>query len=131
MAHAERLAQDPAPREAAVEYATVSRPGVAVSGMPLENRRAMLSSLAVSADRLGYDGFFLPETWAYDTTVLRAEAAVRTERITLGTGILGVWNRSAATIAGRGHAGVDLERPLCAGPGCQHAAACRGAGRSS
>jgi len=77
----------------------MSRPRVAVSVMPLENRRATLSSLAVAADRLGYDGFFLPETWAYDTTVLLAEAAVRTARITLGTGILGVWNRSAATIA--------------------------------
>jgi alkanesulfonate monooxygenase SsuD/methylene tetrahydromethanopterin reductase-like flavin-dependent oxidoreductase (luciferase family) len=67
--------------------------------MPLENRHATFVALATTADRLGYDGFFLPETWAYDTTVLLAEAAVRTERITLGTGILGVWNRSAATIA--------------------------------
>src|SRR6185503_14982808 len=67
--------------------------------MPLENRREVLLSLAMAADRLGYDGYFLPETWAYDITVLLAEAAVRTERITLGTGILGVWNRSAATLA--------------------------------
>jgi alkanesulfonate monooxygenase SsuD/methylene tetrahydromethanopterin reductase-like flavin-dependent oxidoreductase (luciferase family) len=67
--------------------------------MPLENRHATFVTLSTTADRLGYDGFFLPETWAYDTTVLLAEAAVRTERITLGTGILGVWNRSAATIA--------------------------------
>jgi alkanesulfonate monooxygenase SsuD/methylene tetrahydromethanopterin reductase-like flavin-dependent oxidoreductase (luciferase family) len=67
--------------------------------MPLENRRDVLLSLATAADRLGYDGYFLPETWAYDTTVLLAEAAVKTERITLGTGILSVWNRSAATIA--------------------------------
>jgi alkanesulfonate monooxygenase SsuD/methylene tetrahydromethanopterin reductase-like flavin-dependent oxidoreductase (luciferase family) len=67
--------------------------------MPLENRRETLVSLATSADRLGFDGYFLPETWAYDITVLLAEAAVRTRRITLGTGILGVWNRSAATIA--------------------------------
>ncbi len=67
--------------------------------MPLENRRETLLSLATTADRLGYDGYFLPETWAYDITVLLAEAAVRTQRITLGTGILGVWNRSAATLA--------------------------------
>jgi len=32
-------------------------------------------------------------------TVLLAEAAVRTTRIALGTGIVGIWNRSAATIA--------------------------------
>jgi alkanesulfonate monooxygenase SsuD/methylene tetrahydromethanopterin reductase-like flavin-dependent oxidoreductase (luciferase family) len=67
--------------------------------MPLENRRQTLMALATGAERLGFDGYFLPETWAFDTTVLLAEAAVRTERITLGTGILGVWNRSAATIA--------------------------------
>jgi alkanesulfonate monooxygenase SsuD/methylene tetrahydromethanopterin reductase-like flavin-dependent oxidoreductase (luciferase family) len=67
--------------------------------MPLENRREVLLALATSADRLGYEGYFLPETWAYDTTVLLAEAAVKTERIRLGTGILSVWNRSAATIA--------------------------------
>jgi len=67
--------------------------------MPLENRREAIIDLATDADRLGYDGFFLPETWAYDITVLLAEAAARTSRITLGTGILGVWNRSAATVA--------------------------------
>jgi hypothetical protein len=77
----------------------VNRARVAVSVMPLENRHDVLVALATAADRLGYDGFFLPETWAYDTTVLLAEVAVRTERLALGTGILGVWNRSAATIA--------------------------------
>lgn len=74
-------------------------PRIAISVMPLENRRETLLSLATSADRLGYDGFFLPETWVYDITVLLAEIALKTERITLGTGILGVWNRSAATMA--------------------------------
>ena len=72
---------------------------IAVSVMPLETRRETLIGLATEADRLGYDGFFMPETWAFDMTVLLAEAAVRTQRITLGTGILGIWNRSAATIA--------------------------------
>ena len=67
--------------------------------MPLENRREVLVSTAVAADRLGFDGYFLPETWAYDVTVVLAEAATKTARVTLGTGILGVWNRSAATIA--------------------------------
>jgi alkanesulfonate monooxygenase SsuD/methylene tetrahydromethanopterin reductase-like flavin-dependent oxidoreductase (luciferase family) len=72
---------------------------VAVSVMPLENRREALIGLATAADRLGYDGYFLPETWAYDITVILAEAAVRTERIGLGTGIVSVWSRSAGTIA--------------------------------
>jgi alkanesulfonate monooxygenase SsuD/methylene tetrahydromethanopterin reductase-like flavin-dependent oxidoreductase (luciferase family) len=67
--------------------------------MPLENRYDVAIRLATEGDRLGYDGFFMPETWAFDMTVLLAEAAVRTERITLGTGILGIWNRSAATVA--------------------------------
>ena len=41
----------------------------------------------------------MPETWAHDITVLLAEVALKTERIGIGTGILGVWNRSPATIA--------------------------------
>jgi alkanesulfonate monooxygenase SsuD/methylene tetrahydromethanopterin reductase-like flavin-dependent oxidoreductase (luciferase family) len=72
---------------------------IGVSVMPLETRRETVIGLATEADRLGYDGFFLPETWAFDVTVLMAEAAVRTQRITIGTGILGIWNRSAATVA--------------------------------
>jgi len=72
---------------------------IGVSVMPLENRREVLIGVATEADRLGYDGFFMPETWAFDMTVLLAEAAVRTERIAVGTGVLGIWNRSAATVA--------------------------------
>ena len=49
-----------------------------VSVMPLENRHEVLIDLATEADRIGYDGFFMPETWAFDMTVLLAEAAVRT-----------------------------------------------------
>lgn len=75
------------------------RTRIGVSVMALETRRDAIISLATEADRLGYDGFFLPETWSYDMTVLLAEAAVRTSRIALGTGIIGIWNRSAATIA--------------------------------
>src|SRR6185503_12376471 len=67
--------------------------------MPLENRREVLVSTALTADRLGYHGYYLPETWAYDTTIVLAEAALKTERIGIGTGILGVWNRSAGTLA--------------------------------
>lgn len=74
-------------------------PRIGVSVMPLENRREVVIGLATEADRLGYNGFFMPETWAFDMTVLLAEAAVRTHRIAVGTGILGIWNRSAATIA--------------------------------
>src|SRR5262249_49285851 len=75
------------------------RPRIGLSVMPLETRREAILALATEGDRLGYDGFFMPETWGYDMTVLLAEAAARTTRITLGTGILGIWNRSAATIA--------------------------------
>ena len=74
-------------------------PRIGLSVMPLETRRDAIIGLAADGDRLGYDGFFMPETWGYDMTVLLAEAAVRTRRITLGTGILGIWNRSAATVA--------------------------------
>jgi alkanesulfonate monooxygenase SsuD/methylene tetrahydromethanopterin reductase-like flavin-dependent oxidoreductase (luciferase family) len=72
---------------------------LAVSVMPLENRREMVLHLAAGAERLGYDAVYLPETWSWDVTVLLGEIAARTERIGLGTGILGVWGRSAAQIA--------------------------------
>ena len=74
-------------------------PRIGLSVAPMETRREAILALATEGDRLGYDGFFLPEAWAYDITVLLAEAAARTTRITLGTGIVGLWNRSAATIA--------------------------------
>ena len=67
--------------------------------MPLENRREQFVTLATLADELGYDGVMFPETWSYDITVLLAELAVKTRRVRLGTSILGVWSRSAATIA--------------------------------
>lgn len=72
---------------------------LALTLMPLENRREVCLTLASSAERAGYDGFFLPETWSWDITVLLGEIAARTHHITLGTGILGIWGRSPATIA--------------------------------
>jgi alkanesulfonate monooxygenase SsuD/methylene tetrahydromethanopterin reductase-like flavin-dependent oxidoreductase (luciferase family) len=67
--------------------------------MPLETRREAIAHVATTADRLGYDAFFLPEVWAYDGPVLLAELATRTRRIRLGTGIVNVWSRTAAAIA--------------------------------
>jgi alkanesulfonate monooxygenase SsuD/methylene tetrahydromethanopterin reductase-like flavin-dependent oxidoreductase (luciferase family) len=72
---------------------------LAVSVMPLENRREQFLTLATVGERLGYAAMLLPETWAYDVTIVLAEAAVKTERICVGSAILGVWNRSAATLA--------------------------------
>jgi alkanesulfonate monooxygenase SsuD/methylene tetrahydromethanopterin reductase-like flavin-dependent oxidoreductase (luciferase family) len=67
--------------------------------VPLENRLPAILSTLTTAERLGYDTFFQNETWAFDATLLLAEAAARTTRLGLATAILGVWNRSAATIA--------------------------------
>lgn len=72
---------------------------LSVAVTPLENRREALVGLATLADELGYTGVLLPEAWAWDITVLLAEMAVKTRRVKLGTGIAGVWNRSAATLA--------------------------------
>ena len=72
---------------------------VAVSLMPLETRREAIVRAATGADHLGYDGFFLPETWAHDTTALLAEAAVRTRRIRLGSGL----GEEEAVEIGRAH----------------------------
>lgn len=86
----------------------VSPPPLAVSVMPLETRRETLLAVATGAERFGFDAFFLPETWAFDTLVVLAEAAVRTERVRLGTGIVSVWGRSAGTLAMAAAALADL-----------------------
>src|SRR5712664_2036972 len=75
------------------------RPRIGLSVMLLESRREAIIGLATEGDRLGYDGFFMPEAWAFDMTLLLTDVAVRTKRITVGTGIVGLWNRSAATLA--------------------------------
>jgi alkanesulfonate monooxygenase SsuD/methylene tetrahydromethanopterin reductase-like flavin-dependent oxidoreductase (luciferase family) len=72
---------------------------LAVSVAPMETRRDAIVHIATTADRLGYDAFFVPEAWTYDGTVLLAEVAMQTRRIRLGTGIVNVWSRTAATIA--------------------------------
>ncbi len=72
---------------------------LAVSVMPLENRREALIDIGTTADRLGYDAFFVPETWALDTTVVLAELCMRTQRIRLAPGVLSVWSRSPGTLA--------------------------------
>jgi alkanesulfonate monooxygenase SsuD/methylene tetrahydromethanopterin reductase-like flavin-dependent oxidoreductase (luciferase family) len=72
---------------------------LSVAVMPFENRREHLVRLGTLAEELGYDAVMLPETWAYDVTVLLAEIALTTRRVRLGTGIAGVWSRSAATLA--------------------------------
>ena len=41
---------------------------VGVSVMPLDNRRETLVGVAMTAERLGFDAYFLPETWAHDIT---------------------------------------------------------------
>src|SRR5262245_38255779 len=79
--------------------ASMRQPRLAVAVMPLENRREALMGVAEAADRAGYDGFFLPETWSFDVTVLLAEAATRTRHLHLGTGVLPVWSRSAGALA--------------------------------
>jgi alkanesulfonate monooxygenase SsuD/methylene tetrahydromethanopterin reductase-like flavin-dependent oxidoreductase (luciferase family) len=75
----------------------IARLGVSV--MPLENRHQVFSGLAPAADRLGYEAVGLPESWSYDMTVLLAEAAARTHRVKLASGILSVWGRSPGTLA--------------------------------
>jgi alkanesulfonate monooxygenase SsuD/methylene tetrahydromethanopterin reductase-like flavin-dependent oxidoreductase (luciferase family) len=65
----------------------------------METRRAVVVRLARRAEELGYDAFCVAEGWGHDATAVLAEIAVRTERIQLGSGVLNVWGRSAATIA--------------------------------
>ena len=72
---------------------------LAVGLTPLETRREVVLHVADRAEELGYDAFFLAEGWGHDAGVLLAEVAGRTRRITLGTGIINVWGRTAGSIA--------------------------------
>jgi alkanesulfonate monooxygenase SsuD/methylene tetrahydromethanopterin reductase-like flavin-dependent oxidoreductase (luciferase family) len=65
----------------------------------METRRPVVLHLAELAEALGYDAFFLAEGWGHDAGVLLAEVATRTNRITIGTGILNVWGRTPASLA--------------------------------
>ena len=78
---------------------TDARTALGVGVTPLETRRDVVLHVAVRAEQLGYDAFYLAEGWGHDASVLLAEVAVRTSRIRLGTGVLNVWGRSPATIA--------------------------------
>jgi len=72
---------------------------LAVGVVPMETRREVIVRLARRAEELGYDAFTVAEGWGHDATAVLAEIAVHTERIQLGSGVLNVWGRSAATIA--------------------------------
>jgi len=79
------------------ETPTAATLGVGLT--PMETRRDVILHVAWRAEQLGYAGFFLAEGWGHDASVLLAEIATRTSRITLGTGVLNVWGRSPASIA--------------------------------
>jgi alkanesulfonate monooxygenase SsuD/methylene tetrahydromethanopterin reductase-like flavin-dependent oxidoreductase (luciferase family) len=66
---------------------------------PMESDRRLLVEAAVLAEELGYEAVLVPEGWAWDSTVVLAEIATRTERIHIATGIASIWGRSPATLA--------------------------------
>ena len=70
----------------------VHRP-VGVGLTPLETRHEVVLHIAVRAEQLGYDAFYVAEGWGHDAAVLLTEVAVRTSRIRLGTGVLNIWGR--------------------------------------
>ena len=72
---------------------------LAVGLPPMETRRDVVLHVAARAEELGYAAFYLAEGWGHDASVLLAEIAVRTSRIRIGTGVVNVWGRSAASIA--------------------------------
>lgn len=73
------------------------RRGIAIT--PMEIRRDVIVRTATLADELGYELFSVAEGWALDSTVLLAELAAATRKITLVAGVLSIWTRTPATIA--------------------------------
>ncbi len=73
------------------------RRGIALT--PMETRRAVIVQMAILADELGYELFSVPEGWGFDSTLVLTEIALKTKQITVMSGILSVWARTAGTIA--------------------------------
>jgi F420-dependent oxidoreductase-like protein len=61
--------------------------------------RKLYLRAAQLADDLGYDSFWVPEAWGYESFTLLTEMAVHTKRIKLGTGIINVFSRTPGLIA--------------------------------
>lgn len=66
-----------------------------------------LNEVALRAESLGYDNFWLTELWGENSFVQITEVALRTETIGLGTAIVNVYSRSPAVLA---MTAVALER---------------------
>ena len=54
---------------------------------------------AVRAEARGFHGAWFPEITFADSFVPATAAAMRTTRIRIGTGVVGIWSRSAVTMA--------------------------------
>jgi len=63
-------------------------------------------TLSETAERLGYDRVWLPETWGRDAVTVLSTVAARTDRIGIGTSILNVYSRSPALL---GQTAVTLQ----------------------
>ena len=79
---------------------------VGIGFTPFETRVDVLVRLAVRADAAGVEAVGVAEGWSNDALIVLAEVAQRTSRIGVGTSVLSVWGRSAATLA-MGAAGLQ------------------------
>ena len=79
---------------------------VGIGFTPFETRTDVVTRLAVRADAAGVEAIGVAEGWTHDALVLLAEVAQRTDRIRIGTSVLSVWGRTAATLA-MGAAGLQ------------------------
>src|SRR4051794_478636 len=70
-----------------------------VAFTPFETRADVIMRLAIRADVLGFRRVEVAEGWTHDATILLAEIALRTSRISLATSVLSTWGRTPGTLA--------------------------------
>ena len=93
-------------------------PGIYLQALPIE----LSLGYAERAEASGFASVWLSEITFGDVVTPAAAVAARTERIGIGTGIVGLWSRTPATTALTAASLQQLSQvDSCSGSACSHA----------